>query len=235
MDIKISKELILRWIEKVRIFGKSRYGVLAIISIVIVSMTGGIFVLPMYQKTPAPTTFTGNLAPATPTAEPISASPSASFPSAIVTADPTNTPTPIPVMTATPTIDPTAGWLTYSNTAYGYSIKYPTDWNIQNLSPLEPRVPSYIVFNPRTASASSRSITVTVSNRTYQEQLAIGGTGSPIKIASIIGAQQYLNDSNRNKSVTIVLPRASDLVLLHSKLIYTTIFNQMIQTFRLTN
>ena len=235
MNIKIDKETVLKYFELIKVFARSRYGVLGIISFITISLTGAIFVLPMNQKTPAPATFTRNLPVATPTVEPISASPSATVSSTVVAVNPSSTPTPIPPPSATPTIDPTAGWLTYSNTAYGYTIKYPTDWNIQNLSPLEPRVPSYIVFNPRTASASSRSITVTVSNRTYQEQLAIGGTGSPIKVASITGAQQYLNDSNGNKSVTIVLPRASNLVLLHSKLIYTTIFNQMIQTFRLTN
>jgi hypothetical protein len=37
-------------------------------------------------------------------------------------------PTPTPEV-ATPTPDPTADWKTYTNTEYGYSIKYPKDWN----------------------------------------------------------------------------------------------------------
>ena len=33
---------------------------------------------------------------------------------------------PIPAVTPTP--DPTAGWSTYTNTAHGYSIKFPSSW-----------------------------------------------------------------------------------------------------------
>jgi len=36
-------------------------------------------------------------------------------------------PTPTPGLVATPTPDPTANWKTYTNTKYGYSIKYPED------------------------------------------------------------------------------------------------------------
>lgn len=38
------------------------------------------------------------------------------------------TPTPTPAAVVTPTPDATANWKTYTNTEYGYSIKYPTDW-----------------------------------------------------------------------------------------------------------
>ncbi|HUS59959.1 MAG TPA: PsbP-related protein [Nevskiaceae bacterium] len=42
-------------------------------------------------------------------------------------------PTPTPVVEATPTPDPTANWKTYTNTKYGYSIKYPEDWSVTPL------------------------------------------------------------------------------------------------------
>lgn len=38
---------------------------------------------------------------------------------------PTLLPTPTPIIEATPTLDPTADWETYTNTEYEYSIKYP--------------------------------------------------------------------------------------------------------------
>jgi len=37
-------------------------------------------------------------------------------------------PTPTPTVTTTPTPDPTADWETYTNTKYGYLIKYPEGW-----------------------------------------------------------------------------------------------------------
>ncbi len=40
----------------------------------------------------------------------------------------TPTPTPTPTTTPTPALDVTAGWSTYTNTQYHFSLKYPTDW-----------------------------------------------------------------------------------------------------------
>ena len=37
-------------------------------------------------------------------------------------------PTPTPELVATPALDPTANWKTYTNTKYGYSIRYPKEW-----------------------------------------------------------------------------------------------------------
>jgi len=41
-------------------------------------------------------------------------------------------PTPTPIIEPTPTIDPTVDWQTYTNTGYGYSIKYPSNWTIDD-------------------------------------------------------------------------------------------------------
>lgn len=226
-----------------KVFLLSRYGILAIIGIVTLSMTGIIFVLPMYDtKTPTSPAVANNFRTFVPTITPVLSSPPKEESSVsaatngsgnMVLSKSASTATPFP--SPTPTIDMTAGWPSYTNSQWGYSIKYPPGWVIQNISPLEPKVPSYIIFNDKTASPSSRSITISVSNRTYVEQLAIGGAGSSILIAGIRGTQEYLKDSNGNQSVTIILPRASDLILLHAKLIYATFFNEMLQTFKLLN
>lgn len=54
---------------------------------------------------------------------------------------PTQTPSSTASITATqvtptvkPTADPTANWKTYLNTSSKYSIKYPADWGIENVS-----------------------------------------------------------------------------------------------------
>jgi len=40
-------------------------------------------------------------------------------------------PTPTPVVVPTPTPEPTADWKIYTNTKYGYSIKYPSEWTVE--------------------------------------------------------------------------------------------------------
>lgn len=137
---------------------------------------------------------------------------------------PTNTPTPLP------TLDPGVSWYTYSNPKYNYTIKYPPDWVARDLSPLEPLVPSYIVFNPKTASASSRFITIAISSRTYQEQIAIGGPGDPFTAAGINGIKQMFQDSNGFQSTAIVLPRTKDLLIPRAKKEYESVFYIMLST-----
>lgn len=41
---------------------------------------------------------------------------------------------PTPVSSTEPTLDPTADWKTYTNTSSNYSIKYPSNWKIENQS-----------------------------------------------------------------------------------------------------
>ena len=55
-------------------------------------------------------------------------------PSTISQLSPTSTSSPTPptqIPTPTPTTDPIANWKAYTNTKYGYSIKYPADWTEQ--------------------------------------------------------------------------------------------------------
>jgi len=46
---------------------------------------------------------------------------------------PSPQPTPAPGVVATPTPDPTANWETYMNTTLGYSVKYPSGWEVKIL------------------------------------------------------------------------------------------------------
>ena len=136
---------------------------------------------------------------------------------------------PSPLLTLTPTI-PQAAWKTYTNSTYGYSIKYPPDWSARDLGALEPLVPSNIAFNPTAASASSRFVTITISNRTYAEQLALGSSSSATIVGGITGTKQFFQDSNGQLSTAIILPRTNNLLILRSKSPYLNIFNQMTTT-----
>ena len=226
-------------IEAVKPFSKSKYSVVAVASVLTFAMLGSIGVLAMNKKSTPQTLVARGFNQIPPTPLPIVASstpaisptaPAAQAPT--VTATPTQTTIPTP----TPTIDPMASWHLYTNSQYGYSIKYPTDWKVQDLGALEQLVPSYIVFNLANASASARSITVSVSLRPIQDQLAIEGqVGSSITVASIAGKQMALQDSDGTLSRLILLPRASNLLLLHAVSAYASIFNQMLQTLKFTN
>lgn len=146
---------------------------------------------------------------------------------------PTEIPTEIP--TPTPTPDPTAGWNTYVNAQYSYSIKYPLNWSAVDLGVLEPKVPSYVAFNLNTASQSAKSITISVSTRTNEEQLAIDGAGIPYTVGSIQGTWANMKDSDGNASVSVILPRTGTLLILHAKSNYISTLIQMLPTLYLIN
>lgn len=154
---------------------------------------------------------------------------SAVFPTRI----PTDTPTPQPSATPVPTTVSTA-WKTYNNSVYNYSIKYPPAWTVRNLGALEPLIPSYVVFNPETASQSARSITISISTRSYTDQLALAASNSATTVGGITGTKQYFRDSDGNTSTVITLPRTNNLLVLRAKTAYLSIFNQMLTTLQTT-
>jgi hypothetical protein len=179
--------------------------------------------------------------PATQTPPPLAQLPSPTLlPTATLIPPPTATTTPLPATPTkppmpTPTPDPTIGWKTYTNTQYGYTIKYPPDWQATDRGALEPLVPSYIVFNPNTASASARSITASISTRTLQQQIAIGGTtGVDVAVGGAAGTLQNLQDSDGSKSISIIFSRPNHLLIIHSKEAYNTTFGQMMLTLHIT-
>lgn len=163
-----------------------------------------------------------------------SSTPTISIPT--ITPSPTTKPTPTLIPTAIPTVtpDPFAGWKIYQNVQYGYIVRYPSDWIILDRGILEPKVPSYIVFNQNTASSSARYISISASTRTYDEQLAIGGAGTPITVANINAITQFFQDSNGQQSTAVVIPRTNYLIILRSKTPYLTIFNKMLASLQLT-
>ncbi|HZE87251.1 MAG TPA: hypothetical protein VE090_03520 [Methylomirabilota bacterium] len=160
----------------------------------------------------------------------------------IPTTVPTALPSPSVIVQPSPTTIPTLTpinnsvvWKTYANTTYSYTIKYPPTWTVQDLGILEPKIPSYVVFNPNTASNSARSISLSVSSRSLQEQLAIGGAASSNVV--VAGQQAYLQnlkDSDGNTSVSIIVPRVNFLLVLHGKNTYRAIFDLMTTTLSFT-
>jgi hypothetical protein len=140
---------------------------------------------------------------------------------------------PVPSITPAPTI-PSSAWKLYNNSTYGYSLRYPPDWKVTNIGVLEPKIPSYVVLNNPTASASARNITISVSTRTYTEQLALGASGSATTVGGIAGTKQSFQDSDGNTSTVITLPRTTNLLVLRAKTAYLPIFNQILSTIQTT-
>lgn len=136
---------------------------------------------------------------------------------------------------ATPTTDPTNNWNTFTNSNYKYSVKYPLDWTVQNLGQLEPKVPDYVVFNPKNATSTAKMITISYSTRTYDEAMAIGATNSEIiKVGTISAAKKIEQDSNRNEVIHIIIPlkNNTNTLIFYAKSAYKTIFDQMLPTLK---
>jgi hypothetical protein len=165
-----------------------------------------------------------------PTSTPIPPTPTVALP----TPTPKPTTIPTPTLTPSPTIPPGTLWKTYSNTQKGYRIKYSPDWVARDLGALEPKIPSYVAFNSTTASDSSRFITIGVTTRTYDEQLALGASSSAITVAGIKGTKQFFQDSDGNTATVVILPRTNDLIVLRAKTPYLTMFNLMLSTLYVT-
>lgn len=150
-------------------------------------------------------------------------------------AKPKTTPTPtlLPTTVPEPTL-PSASWKLYNNSTYGYSIKYPPSWKIINLGALEPKIPSYVVINSPSASDSARNITISISTRTYTEQLALGASSSATTVGGILGTKQSFSDSDGNTSTVVTLPRTRNLLVFRAKSAYIPIFNQILATLTTT-
>ncbi len=151
--------------------------------------------------------------------------------------EPTDTPEASSAAVPTPTpSNITLNWLTYTNTTYGYSIKYPTDWTASDEGELEPLIPSYILFNPASASPASRTITISYTTRTSDELTAIYGTdGSQMTVDNFSATEHQTTDSDGNKAISVILPLGINALIFYSIDQYQDTLMQMLGTFQLTN
>lgn len=146
---------------------------------------------------------------------------------------PPPTPTPQQMLAD---IEETLGWNVYSNSQYGYSIKYPLDWNATITPQEDPKILEYVVFNPLIATkAGEMSITLTYTTRSYKEVLdADPQPGETITVATVIATRKLKQDSQRNVSISVALPyRLNSTLVLLAKEKYKDIFNQMLSTLKL--
>jgi hypothetical protein len=145
---------------------------------------------------------------------------------------PSPTPTPQQLLEG---IDETFGWNVYSNSQYGYSIKYPLDWNGVITPQGDPKILEYVVFNPLSATrAGELSITLTYTTRSYKEVLdSDPQPGETIIVSSISATRKLKEDSQRRVSISVAIPDNSNTLVLLGKEKYKDIFNKMLSTFKL--
>lgn len=218
-------------------FYKHKYFPLGLLGVVILAMAAFIFLIPFNRSLTYPAsllTYSFHPPPTHPTAIPGGIIKPGN--SAIARGD-LQAKIPTPTQIPTPTVDPGISWLTYNNPTYDYSILYPPDWNEQSVTSADPMVPSFIVFNPNSATSSATTVTLTISDRSYQDQVAInGGTnaGNPITVASIHGTEQLLQDSDGNQTDSVILPLSNNIIIINGAGAYNSIFTTMLSTLRFT-
>lgn len=88
---------------------------------------------------------------------------------------PGSQPTPTSGVVTTPAPDPTADWQTYTNTEYGYSIKYPKDWNTSEPEggPEKGRRINFHPWRERSFDKVDYQISIIVNDVGYEKSLTV--------------------------------------------------------------
>ena len=85
--------------------------------------------------------------------------------------------------------DPTVGWKTYTNTTYGYSVKYPADYSAKDLSTQ--------MLNINESSSSDSSLVVAIS-----EDSAITGVNISQSLDNIVSQMGYKKSATTDLAIT---------------------------------
>lgn len=191
------------------------------------SATG--YLLIASNKTPVQNRFpTDNLPLLTP---PISQTQQSAL-SASPTASLIPSPTPKPAVS---TVNPTASWSAFTSSKYSYSLKYPPNWSAQITAQSDPKILEYVVFNPTATKAGTLSITLAYGTRTYEQAKILDPqTGEAIIVASVSATKKTSKDSNGYKATNVIVPFGSNTIILNAKDAFSSLFNQMLSTLKLT-
>lgn len=150
-----------------------------------------------------------------------------------VASKPTITPTPTPTLSAV--ADPSASWSAFVSVKYVYSIKYPPDWTAKITTQTDPKILEYVVFNEVSTKAGTLSITLSYGTRTNKEALALDPQiGESLIVASVGATKKNTKDSNGNKATNVIVPFGSNTIIFNAKDAFSSLFNQMLTTLKLT-
>lgn len=152
----------------------------------------------------------------------------------LISVSPTPMPTEVLIPTipiSTPTPDPTAGWKTYTNKKYGYSISYPINWDVKEF----PESGGYIEvtsLNPDKVTDRISAIFITVSPNPYEVEAT--GNGDPIKVGNFTAKKKYGGAPPNATGVylRVVAPLGTKSIIFESNTDYEPVFDQILSTFR---
>ena len=131
--------------------------------------------------------------------------------------------------------DPSASWSAFVSSKYSYSIKYPPTWTAQITTQQDPKILEYVVFNEVSTKSGTLSITLSYGTRTYTEALALDPQiGESMVVASTSATKKNSKDSNGNKAINVIVPFGLNTIIFNAKEAYSSLFDQMLTTLKLT-
>ena len=151
---------------------------------------------------------------------------------------------PSPLLSPQPTIDPTANWKTYTNTTYGFSLKYPHDWKIlYDAQPDPTGNPTKHSVELGKDNSTLVSVTMLKSDQ-FQSFESLSGilnlpSGTAIITSSseinIDGSRALYVVQNNNREGVIFLDVDNNMITIEVDSENKIILNQILSTFKFAN
>lgn len=148
----------------------------------------------------------------------------------VLSSSPYSPPPPAPVTQPTPTpTNETANWKTYTDIAFGYSIKYPVNWEVVVREPIEPDTKQEVVFQEKEFKLWQANLTVKIfSNnkgrtleqwaQNYKEPNAADPANN---LASLVGDTTLDGKPAKRFSIfTFEVPNDSAIISIYKQNVY---------------
>lgn len=152
-------------------------------------------------------------------------------------------------------LDSMGSWKTYTNSQYGYSVKYPEGWYFKDYrGATDDMLLSYVVFSDKPLSSERgelellQSIVIMVENRAFEEARSLFQyeplISPPSETEVIVGEVKALKQSGvvvgdvvgKVQEIRVLIPqdnRVYTLVIMGGT--HLSVFDQMLSTFRFTD
>lgn len=133
--------------------------------------------------------------------------------------------------------DKTADWKLYSNIRAGYSLKYPPTWAAKSYGQTDETTIDFAAFNPdEVIDNKTTAVRISYTTRSYDEALKLSTAESKkITVGGVVGAKKEIQDSQKNKFISVILPLDDNSITLTAKQEFEDEFNNILSTFKFSN